>query len=135
MRESESVVTAKHDGQFRSDAHSIEQARILATSIRVADELRRDPERVLDHARANIQRWGWLSRTPAERPKYEQVWIDLLEGPVEAILTVLEAPLTDERATHLRSTKPFAGVIHYAERWRVREHFRELLAERGYAHP
>jgi len=125
----------KCDCLLRGDAQSIEQARILVTSVRVADELRRDPARTLAQARANIQRWGWITRPPTARPKYEQDWIDLMDGPVEAILTVLEAPLTDERANHLRSTQPFAGVIHYTERWRVRDHYRELLAERGYAHP
>ena len=122
-------------GPLRNDAQAIEQARILATSLRVAEELRRKSPRVLDHARSNIRRWGWMSRPPDARPQYEQDWIDLLDGPVERILAVLEAPLTDETANHLRSTQPFAGVIHYTERWRVRDRFRELLAERGYAHP
>ncbi len=119
----------------RRDAQSVEQARILATSLRVADALRSDPHAVLAQARDNVTRWGWTLRPMSSQPGYQQEWLALLDQPVDAVLAVLEAPLSDEHANHLRSTQPFAGVLHYAERWRVRGRFRELLAERGYAYP
>lgn len=87
----------------------------------VAQRLRENPAGVLRHARENVERWGWLREypDPARRPPYVREWIELLQGPVEDILEVLTG--TDERSVLLRSSSPFAGILHYRERWALRK--------------
>lgn len=87
----------------------------------VARRLRENPEAVLGKARENIERWGWLRDypDPAHRPSYVGEWLRLLQGPVEDVLEVLTG--NDEASVLLRSSSPFAGVVHYRERWALRK--------------
>lgn len=87
----------------------------------VATLLREDPARVIGKGKENIERWGWLREfpDPEQRPEFMNEWLSLLGGPPEALLAVLTG--TDERAVALRSSSPFAGLVPFRERWRLRK--------------
>lgn len=61
----------KGSEHLRTDPHSIEEARIFACSLVVADRLRINAEPVLAIARETVERWGWTQRNPAEQPAYD----------------------------------------------------------------
>lgn len=94
---------------------------ILREHAIVAERLQKDPDRVIAKARENIDRWGWLRDfpDPKKRPGFMAEWLSLLDGPPEALQTVLTG--TDERSVMLRSSSPFAGIVSYRERWQLRK--------------
>jgi hypothetical protein len=76
----------------------------------MSDHVPADPA-LLDKARENLQRWqkteGSPSLTLAE-------WENILSGPVVQVAQFLED--RSERATRLRQSSPFAGILTEAER-------------------
>lgn len=83
--------------------------RSLALHDAVAAKLEAHPE-LLDVARANVQRW--LGADPAAAV---HEWARLLDvTPLPALIELLRS--SDERATRLRQSSPFAGVLTPQER-------------------
>ena len=80
--------------------------RSLAFDRLVAAKLRSEPAHV-EKARRNVARWleGCSRRT---RPALLE-WQRLLSGPLDKLLALLHA--TDERATRLRQSSPFCGIL------------------------
>jgi hypothetical protein len=88
----------------RVDERSLAMHRLLAEKVRV------DPA-LLDKARDNLRRWrkteGNPSLTLAE-------WEKILSGPAAQVAQFLEE--RSERATRLRQSGPFAGILTDTER-------------------
>lgn len=84
----------------------------------VAERVKADPS-ILPRARANLDRWLRTS-SPGVRPVLME-WKSLLEGPHDELLQVLTG--RDERATRLRQSSPFAGVLTATERNEVLRRF------------
>lgn len=90
-------------------AHEWIDRRSLALHDAVAAKLEAQPE-LLELARANLQRWLRLNPAPALHE-----WahlLDSLSGP--ALVGLLRS--ADERATRLRQSSPFAGLLTDQER-------------------
>ena len=96
--------------------------RSLALHRLVAEKVRRDPA-LLDKAKENLVRWR-LTGCENSRP-YLDEWERLVNLGIDACLAV--ATEDSERATALRQSSPFAGILTNDERsaffrkWR-REH-------------
>ncbi|WP_432484635.1 helix-turn-helix domain-containing protein [Kineococcus esterisolvens] len=99
---------------------SRDQRRSLWLAHAVAGHLVTDPETTIAQARANLA----VLRERHSRgqvAKWLAEWADLLDGPVEGVLTALTSP--SPRARELRQNSPFAAVLSEEERRRVREAF------------
>jgi len=89
--------------------HEWVDRRSLALHDAVATKLEAQPE-LLQVARANVQRW--LRANPAESL---HEWARLLDTlPLPALIALLRS--ADERATRLRQSSPFAGLLSPRER-------------------
>ena len=102
-------------------AQRLIDAQVLREHRLVAERLRDNPAAVIAKALENIERWGWRRDfpDPARRPGFMTEWLALLEGPRDLLLMALTG--TDERMVTLRSSSPFAGVVSFRERWRLRK--------------
>jgi hypothetical protein len=90
-------------------SHEWIDRRSLALHDAVAAKLEARPE-LLDVARANVRRW--LRTTPAAALRE---WARLLDTtPLPALIVLLRS--ADERATRLRQSSPFAGLLTPQER-------------------
>ena len=99
----------------------IEQ-RILARHRLIAERLQADPERVLAHSRANLERWA--RAYPDEQvPGWLREWQELLERPLADVLAILLSE--SENARRLRSSSPFAGIVSPRERWAINREIRD----------
>jgi hypothetical protein len=98
-----------HSDHSRLDARSLAMHRLIAA------KLQADPV-LLDKARDNLRRWqkseGSLKLALAE-------WEQILSGPVSQITQFLTEP--SERATRLRQSSPFAGILTQDERRAIYE--------------
>lgn len=92
--------------------------RSLALHRLVATKLEADP-RVLESARATIARWRSLGHREACLDEWEAV----LAGGPQAVARFLRS--SGQRATRLRQSSPFAGVLSADERDEVFRAFRE----------
>lgn len=92
--------------------------RSLAFDQLTAEKLLADPA-LVDRGLANIERW-LVTCSPAVRPVLLE-WRGVLEGPLEDLLAIMLS--TDERATRLRQSSPFAGVLSAAERNAILKRF------------
>jgi hypothetical protein len=97
--------------------HSRVNERSLAMHRLVAEKLRADPA-LLGRAMENLHRWqkteGSPSLTFAE-------WEGILGGPATQVAQFLEE--RSERATRLRQSSPFAGILTDAERQAIYESY------------
>nr|WP_240897056.1 helix-turn-helix domain-containing protein [Kineococcus vitellinus] len=99
---------------------SRDQRRSLWLAHAVAGHLVTDPETTLARARANLS--TMRERHPrGQAAKWLAEWADLLDGPVDDILTTLTSP--SPRARELRQNSPFAAVLSEDERRHVRDAF------------
>jgi hypothetical protein len=105
--------------------HRLIDERSLAFHRRIAEKVGEDPS-LLENARANLQRW-LKTCSPGVRLTLLE-WQQVLQLPFETLLTFLVS--TDERATRLRQSSPFSGILTEAERLAIiREfHARESAA-------
>jgi hypothetical protein len=86
--------------------------RSLALHRLVADKIRRDPA-LLDQARRTLSRWR---ETVCERSQpYLYQWEQVLNTGLEASLAL--AVEDSERATALRQSSPFSGLLTNQERF------------------
>jgi hypothetical protein len=102
----------------RMDAHRLAELRSLAYHRAIAERIGRDPD-VVDQAHERVHAWIVEGRAPY----YAHLWDEVLSGPRERLLEVLEADTEESRA--LRQATPFAGVIGPRERWRIWKSVRE----------
>ncbi len=91
--------------------HRLIDQRDLALGRAIAAKLKADP-RFVEKAKATVRRWREMCSKDVQSTLKE--WADALEGPSEGIITLLTCP--DERATRLRQSNPFIGVLSEAER-------------------
>ena len=99
--------------------HRILDARSLAMHCKIAQKISRDPK-LLDKARANLERWSAKSEDPV--PQYLREWQEILERPWPEIAELITS--MSEDATRLRSSSPFAGVLSEDERKQIYAAFR-----------
>ena len=98
--------------------HRLIDERSLAFHRLVAEKLCADPA-LLDLATANLDRWE-AGASPRVRPVLEE-WRALIGAPLDELLAVLTRE--DERATRLRQSSPFCGILTEAERLAVIREF------------
>jgi hypothetical protein len=91
--------------------HRFIDERSLAFDRLIAAKLRDQPA-LVTKARDNLARWLKHCSSGARRDLLE--WQRLLSGPFDELLVLLEA--TDERATRLRQSSPFCGILTQEER-------------------
>ena len=91
--------------------HRLIDERSLAFDRLTAAKLKANPA-LVEKARDNVRRW-LASCSEGVRPALLE-WQAALDGPLEALLALLTS--SDERATRLRQSSPFAGVLSPAER-------------------
>ncbi len=92
--------------------------RSLAFDRLIAARIRENPA-LVDKARANLRRWRSTASPGALRTLEE--WNVLLEGPFDDLMTLLQAD--DERATRLRQSSPFCGILSRDERLEILKQF------------
>jgi hypothetical protein len=92
--------------------HQDIDARSLALHRLVAEKLRRDPD-LFNAAGATLARWR--RTVSAHSQPYLEEWERLMGQGLEACLAV--AVEDSQRATALRQSSPFAGVLSNAERF------------------
>jgi hypothetical protein len=97
--------------------HDRLDARSLALHELVARKIEASPA-LLDKARANLRRW----RQASDSPSLAFVeWERILSSPLEKVLTLLVE--RSERATRLRQSSPFCGILTEAERRAIYESY------------
>jgi len=108
-----------HLGRGMKD-HRLIDARSLAFDRLIAVKLRSQPA-LVGQARANLARW-LETCSPRAKPALLE-WQCVLAGPFDELLVLLEA--TDERATRLRQSSPFCGILTPAERIAIIREFQK----------
>jgi len=97
--------------------HSRLDERSLAMHQLIAAKVQADPA-LLDKARENVRRWRARDGSPnlalAE-------WEQILNSPVNQVAQFLAE--RSERATRLRQSSPFAGILSEAERRTIYESY------------
>jgi hypothetical protein len=101
---------------FYSDHMRIDE-RSLAMHRLVARKLRAIPA-LLDEARDNLRRWQKMKGSPMLTLSE---WEDILNGSASRVAEFLEE--RSERATRLRQSSPFAGILTDAERQAIYESY------------
>jgi len=91
--------------------HRLIDQRSLAFGRAIAARLPGRPE-IVERAKATLARWQKTSSARARGTLQE--WDAILAGPLDGVVAVLTS--TDERATRLRQSSPFAGVLSHEER-------------------
>jgi hypothetical protein len=110
-----------HDGEdVKMTSHRQIDARSLAFGRAIAARLIEQPE-LVEHARANIDRW--LKTCSPGVARTLQEWLAVLDGPLSGTIELLTAD--DERATRLRQSNPFAGLLSNQERNRILRQFHD----------
>lgn len=98
--------------------HRLIDERSLAFERLIAAKLRSDPA-LLNTARGNLMRW-LETCSPGVRPALLE-WQQLISGPFSELLSRMGA--TDERATRLRQSSPFCGILTEEERLSILREF------------
>ena len=98
--------------------HRLIDERSLAFDRLIAAKLRANPA-LVEKARENLRR-RLATAAPAVRPALQERQF-LLDGPLDTLLLTLEN--TDPRATRLRQSSPFCGILMRAERTRILKDF------------
>lgn len=93
-----------------SSDHCRLDERSLALHRLVAWKVLADPA-LLDQARQNVRRWRTMDGSPSLALSE---WESILSGPVDEVTRFLMEP--SERATRLRQSSPFCGILTEAER-------------------
>ena len=100
-------------------AHRVLEARSLAMHCLAAQKVERNPA-LLREVRETLA--AWRSRYGADAPRALEEWQAILERSWPEIAALITDP--GERATRLRQSTPFAGVLSARERKRVYAAFR-----------
>ena len=99
--------------------HRIIEARSLAMHCLAAQKIARQPK-LLEGVRKTLD--GWVSRYGDKVPRALEEWQALLRRSWPELAWFITDP--GERATRLRQSTPFAGVLSKGERERVYAAFR-----------
>ncbi len=83
----------------------------------VAEKVRTDPA-LLETARENLRRWRTIEGSPSVTLAE---WETILSGSVAQVAQFLEE--RSQRATRLRQSSPFAGILTEAERQTIYESY------------
>ena len=102
------------------DLHRLAEERSLAFHRVVASRLLQDPT-ILETARVRVKEWA---ASMPERP-FVQAWAKILGGDPRSVASFMVE--RSERATELRQSSPFAGVLTPRERWQIWEETRQRL--------
>ncbi len=97
--------------------HSRLDERSLALHRLVAQKALAGPA-LLDKARGNLRRWREANGSPSLALAE---WEQILSSPVEQVLAFLVE--RSERATRLRQSSPFCGILTEAERCAIYESY------------
>lgn len=100
--------------------HCLIDERSLAFDKVIAAKLRENPD-LVEKARSNLSRW-LLTSDAALAPALCE-WQKLLDGPMELLLSTMES--TDERATLLRQSSPFCGILTREERTQILQEYQD----------
>ncbi|MGP0008035.1 MAG: hypothetical protein ACLPIG_04905 [Methylocella sp.] len=100
---------------FHSDHNRLDE-RSLALHALVAQKVQAAPA-LLDKARENICRWQQAGSPSLALAEWEQI----LSSPVDQVTAFLVE--RSERATRLRQSSPFAGILTEAERRAIYESY------------
>lgn len=103
--------------------HRLIDERSLAFGRAIAARLAEHSE-FIALARANIARWLTTS-SPHVHPDLN-AWLAALDGPMDGVVALLTG--RDERATRLRQSNPFAGVLSQQERNAILRQFQSYDA-------
>jgi hypothetical protein len=107
---------SSHERPCRLDARS------LAFHTLIAEKVRADPA-LLDSVRDDLRRWkGRFKKQGAHMLVFDE-WQAILDGPIEGVLRLLTDP--SERATRLRQSTPFVGILTDDERRAILEQYRQ----------
>ena len=98
--------------------HRLIDERSLAFDRLIAAKLRAEPA-LVEKARGILARWLETGSARARPALLE--WQRLLSGPLDELLVILEA--ADERATRLRQSSPFCGILTQEERFHIIREF------------
>lgn len=101
----------------RMDRHRLGELRSLAYHRVIAERL---DEETVARARENAQ------RSAAGGSEYGERWLELLDGPREALRDALIEE--GEEMVAMRQSSPFAGCLDPRERWRIHREVREREA-------
>jgi hypothetical protein len=99
--------------------HRIIEARSLAMHCLAARKIDKNPK-LLAEARDTLKKWR--SRYVGDTPRALDEWAAILKSPWPEIAALITDP--GERATRLRQSTPFAGVLSPKERERIYAAFR-----------
>jgi hypothetical protein len=110
---------AHHEEQTTYSSHRLLEIRSLAMHAVIARKIERDPS-LLAIAHRNVERWR--TRWKEAPPAWLEEWQELLDQPWQAVAAFITG--VGERATRLRQSSPFAGILSNEERWRIHEAFR-----------
>ena len=113
------VAWVAKQGPSTYSSHRLLEIRSLAMHALIARKIERDPS-LLDIARRNVERWQ--ARWKEAPPAWLEEWHELLNQSWQTVAAFIME--TGERATRLRQSSPFAGVLSNEERWRIHEAFR-----------
>lgn len=102
------LVSSDH---YRLDERSLVLHRLVARKVLA------DPA-LLDQAWENLRRWQKMKGSPSQALSE---WEDILSGPVDQVMQLLMDP--SERATRLRQSSPFCGILTEAERRAIYESY------------
>lgn len=100
-----------------SSDHRRLDERSLALHRLVARKVLADPA-LLDKARENVRRWQTMEGIPSMALSE---WESILSGPVGQVTQFLME--SSERATRLRQSSPFCGILTEAERQAIYESY------------
>lgn len=98
--------------------HRLIDERSLAFDRLTAAKIAADPS-LIEAALARVRRWT-LTSSPHVQPVLRE-WEALLRGPRDELLAMMSR--TDEHATRLRQSSPFAGVLSNAERTAILQEY------------
>lgn len=97
--------------------HTLLDLRSLALHEQIAAKLRQDP-RLIGHARSNLIRWRQQS---GDEPWMVE-WMGILDLSIDEVAEFLRD--TGERATRLRQSSPFPGILTVQEREEIFARFK-----------
>lgn len=107
------------EGLRQYSDHRILDARSLAMHCKIAHKISREPK-LLDKAKANLQRW--IAKSAGPQAEYLREWEEILVRPWPNVAELITS--MSEDATRLRSSSPFAGVLTTEERDQIYAAFR-----------
>jgi hypothetical protein len=105
------IVEPFYSDHTRLDERSLALHKLVAEKVRVTPEL-------LDKARANVRRWQGASEDVS--PALAE-WAQILASPANEVIALLTE--RSARATRLRQSSPFAGILTEEERRAVYESY------------